>query len=834
MADGQTLGTAVLDLRTDQSGLRQGLEDAERQTRGWSSTMVGLASKATLGLAAVGTAATVMGFSFNNMKEQSLLAFGTMQGSMQKAQQHWADLTRFAATTPFEMGQLVDASKMLQAFRFEADQVIPMLTNIGDAVAATGGDLNRVVVALGQMQLKGKVSAQEMMQLAENNVGAWNYVAEGFGKTTAEVQKMAEQGLIPAAEAIPMILEGMNREFGGLMEAQSRTFGGMISNVKDSVNVALGEITGPLFERASGGLERLVSALSSARFDEFTRQAAGAFDTILSGIERLLDDHGPALRAFATDVVGALVTTFQRDVVPAARAFADVFRTAVWPAIQSVAGAAAPLLGTLQGLVGFIADNKELLAAAAAAWVTYKAAMLGAELAMKAVTLAQKVWAAMQTAGAVISLASQVRSLSQAWMLLNMVMVANPIGIVAVAIAGLVAAGVLLWRNWDTVKEKAGALFGFLRDGFGRVTDFISEKWWLVIALLGPAGAVLVAFVKFKDEIFGVMGAIAEGIGKAIGWMIDRFNDLIDKIGDVLETARKIPGNPLGVPEQILEGGLGGIDLSGIGGLFDGLRGRGGGSDWAGAMTKGSAISAASTAHEIAKLQGALVGGPGTAGGGLAGAAAAAGAAETKLADERKRLLEAMASIHESFQRRELDAYYEGGMQRVMEVRGQNARMLADTKALAEDLHQTFGLDLPTALEEAFAQVERAAERMKNAARQAADAAGGLATSWNDDFLRNFTMLAGQGITDPEMLIANARALAGPMPIERYLGDVNEALRAGLISAGDATSIVAALQGQGRSADPDRDAFRQTLGLGVASVNVTVGLGPDLVVTGSP
>jgi tape measure domain-containing protein len=150
--------------------------------------------------------------------EQSTVAFTTMLKSGEAATKFLADLRDFAAKTPFEFTELEDASRRMMAFGFEAREVLPMMTAIGDATSGLGlgaDGVNRVVLALGQMQAKSKVSAQEMMQLTETGIPAWRYLATSMGLTTAEVMKLSEKGLIPADQAIQGILEGMEADFGG-------------------------------------------------------------------------------------------------------------------------------------------------------------------------------------------------------------------------------------------------------------------------------------------------------------------------------------------------------------------------------------------------------------------------------------------------------------------------------------------------------------------------------------------------------------------------------------------------------------------------------------------
>ncbi|EYB67418.1 hypothetical protein DEIPH_ctg041orf0016 [Deinococcus phoenicis] len=195
-------------------------------------------------LAGLGAAAGSAGIGLVKLAgnaEQAQTAFTTLLGSGEKAKTFLADLAQFAAHTPFDLVGLQDSAKKLLAFGFQAQQVIPMMTAIGDAVGALGGGkdvLDGVTLALGQMQAKGKVSAEEMQQLAERGIPAWQMLADRIGVSIPKAMKMAEQGAISSAQAIPAILQGMTDKFGGGMEAQSRTLLGMVSNTLDTMTQA--------------------------------------------------------------------------------------------------------------------------------------------------------------------------------------------------------------------------------------------------------------------------------------------------------------------------------------------------------------------------------------------------------------------------------------------------------------------------------------------------------------------------------------------------------------------------------------------------------------------
>jgi tape measure domain-containing protein len=260
-------------------------------------------------IAGLGGAALVSAGKF----EQTRIAFETMLGSAEKADAYLAKLRDFAASTPFEFNDLTEAAKRLMALGFSADQVLPMLRTVGDAVAGLGGGapmIDRVTLALGQMQAKGKVSAQEMNQLAESGIPAWELLAKKIGVSIPEAMAKAEAGAISSATAIPAILAGMNAKFGGMMEKQSQTLLGQWSNVVDKLSaiaVDLGTALMPVandmiaaFQRALPVAEKLVAA--------FAAMPAPARN-ITIGFAALAAAAGPVLLALGTMSagIGALI-----------------------------------------------------------------------------------------------------------------------------------------------------------------------------------------------------------------------------------------------------------------------------------------------------------------------------------------------------------------------------------------------------------------------------------------------------------------------------------------------------------------------------------------------
>lgn len=213
--------------------------------RTFASDNLGI-SKGALGvIAGVGVALGALGVASvkaAGQMEQTRIAFTTLLKDGEKAKSFLSELEKFAASTPFELPGVLDASKRLLAFGFSAEQVIPILTAVGDSAAALGiGEegIQRLTLAIGQMQAKGKVSAEEMLQLAEAGVPAWEMLANKIGTDIPTAMDKASKGQISAAEGIQAVISGMNSKFGGMMEQQAQTVNGIMSNIQDSVTQSM-------------------------------------------------------------------------------------------------------------------------------------------------------------------------------------------------------------------------------------------------------------------------------------------------------------------------------------------------------------------------------------------------------------------------------------------------------------------------------------------------------------------------------------------------------------------------------------------------------------------
>jgi tape measure domain-containing protein len=258
---------------------------------------------ALLGMGAGAYGGIISPLRYAGEMEQTRIGFETMLGSAEKAASFIKDLQSFSAKTPFEFPELQESSKLLLAFGFQAEQVLPMMEAIGNAAAGLGKGsegINRAVIALGQMRAKGKVSAEEMLQLTELGIPAWEILAEAMSVNTKQAQELVSKGVVPVDKAIQALVIGMNKRFPDMMKRQNRSMLGLWSNIKDVFSqkvllkwgegLSLGLM--PRLEKLADWLDKNEGAINTfgQALQDMARQGADALLVNLEGAFKNL--HG--------------------------------------------------------------------------------------------------------------------------------------------------------------------------------------------------------------------------------------------------------------------------------------------------------------------------------------------------------------------------------------------------------------------------------------------------------------------------------------------------------------------------------------------------------------
>ena len=273
----------------------------------------------TIALAGMAAAVAAIGFQYNMSMEQNQVALSYLIGSETAARKELGVLYGLAAKTPFEFGNITDAARRFLAFGFTVDETNKFLGVTADAIAAMGGSsdlINRVVLAFGQMQSKGRVMGGELLQLTEAGIPAYKFLQEQLGLTAEQMRKIGLLG-IPAKVAIEAITTGMAQQFGGASLKLSKTVTGQLSTMRDYSKQLFGEII-------------------LAPFNAVKNSMPGFLVTLQTATEQMRANGFVAMVRVWDDAVGAggKLTSVVMNMIVLGRGLANTWGTVIWPVIK--------------------------------------------------------------------------------------------------------------------------------------------------------------------------------------------------------------------------------------------------------------------------------------------------------------------------------------------------------------------------------------------------------------------------------------------------------------------------------------------------------------------
>ena len=404
-----------------------------------------------VGLAGINSLAGTLQAGFDKVTsiEDTTASLEILMGSAEKATSVMDQLQESNQGTPYSFDAWAGAGKNLIAFGVDAEKVAGIVTSLGEAASASGkGEeaLNSMADAFGQAAASGKISMETINSLAVGGVQGLAILANEYGVTTEEMEKMISGGLVPAKEGIDILTKGIKdgskgmagdvASMSGVMGEMAETTSGRITNMKAAFNNA-----------AKAGLEYL---------------------------NPMIGDLAEKL----TDFTYLGIEVFKEKMVPAIKEMGDNLR-GVWESARPLVDGLRPLgewlVDTLSATVRWLSENRDLVVA------------LGVAVASAVVGF--KAWAATQN---LIASAKHLQQMMQAVSItelwdkkqkaLNATMRANMVGIIIAAIAALVAG--LTWfftktetgqKLWEAFMEKLKAAGEWLQTTFAPMFSALGD-----------------------------------------------------------------------------------------------------------------------------------------------------------------------------------------------------------------------------------------------------------------------------------------------------------------------------------------------------------------------
>ena len=198
--------------------------------------------------------------------QQLEVAFETMIGSAEEADKLMSQLVQTAATTPFGLQDVASGAKQLLAYGVAADEVNDTLIRLGDIAAGLSIPLNDLVYLYGTTMTQGRLYTQDLRQFMGRGIPIVEELAKQFGVAKDAVGELVTAGKVGFPE-VKKAIENLTAEgskFGGLMEKQSHTITGQISNIEDALDMM---------------------------FNDLGKQSEGVINSILSGVSYVIEHY---------------------------------------------------------------------------------------------------------------------------------------------------------------------------------------------------------------------------------------------------------------------------------------------------------------------------------------------------------------------------------------------------------------------------------------------------------------------------------------------------------------------------------------------------------------
>lgn len=348
------------------------------------------------------------------------------------------------------------------------------IVDCASAYGLTEDQMSRVNLALTQMQAKGKVSSEEMRQLAEAGVPAWQLLSTAMGKPVNELQNLAAQGKLTQS-SIDMLFDGMAKKTQGATNSMANTMEAKFSNVQEAVTnsfAAIGDIIAQGF--GVSDILTLAGNLAEGMKQHFQNirdnaQKIGVKNAIVKELQGISPVAAAVFNGIATIIY--VVTSALYKHRDAALAVGTAI-LGIWIAAKTIIGVST----IIKTLVEAWKSLKLATALAREAVVAFRSTSLGMAVLKGIITGLRAAWAGLTAAMGVAKTAA---------LAFRAACIANP---VLVAIALIIAAIILIATHWDTVKRvvlacwraicgaisEAGAK---LRAVIGGAIDWVKNKW---------------------------------------------------------------------------------------------------------------------------------------------------------------------------------------------------------------------------------------------------------------------------------------------------------------------------------------------------------------------
>lgn len=245
-----------------------------------------------------------------------------MHGDAIQAEMLQKQLIVLAKTTPFSLEDVQTGTKSLMAYGFQASEITKNLTMMGNVASGVGAPLNDIIYLYGTLRASGRVTTMDIRQFAGRGIPIYEALSKTMHKTTQQIIEMTSKGKVgfKDVEKAFQSMTGAGGQFFNLMEEQSKTTGGKLSNMADSweqLQLHIAQSQSGIIAGTVDFVNRLLSSLDEGivnmnKRDKYLSKYGGGygFSNNVGSVMSFLGLASRSQREIDADFAGSLEKTY--------------------------------------------------------------------------------------------------------------------------------------------------------------------------------------------------------------------------------------------------------------------------------------------------------------------------------------------------------------------------------------------------------------------------------------------------------------------------------------------------------------------------------------------
>lgn len=251
----------IKDIDTEAESTGRGLGKLGSIAGAMGAAVATAGAAAAAGLAVLGAGVAKTGIQYNAMAEQSQVAWTTLLGTQEEAQDMMKRISDFTKATPFETEEIDMMAKYMHNAGLEGQGLFDELMKVSDvasAFAIPAAEAKEMTRQMSQVRQAGVAYTEDLNILQDRGVPIYKAIAEQLGITTGEVKQMASEGKL-SSDIYINAFNGIAKGVEGASKAQSETFLGMISTLNDNFKILSGTVMEPFFNLMKEAMPVIIS-----------------------------------------------------------------------------------------------------------------------------------------------------------------------------------------------------------------------------------------------------------------------------------------------------------------------------------------------------------------------------------------------------------------------------------------------------------------------------------------------------------------------------------------------------------------------------------------------